>query len=510
MSGGRWSQAHVSLVTGEPPASLPEALCGEINSDEARQALVRGRLEICGPTTARRIAAELGMEPSGVQIALEQLELAGAVLRGQFTREATELEWCERRLLARIHRLTLDGLRRQVAPVDAAGCMRFLLSHHEVSSASRPAGVGGLRRVVDLLEGFESPVAAWEHDLLPARMDFEPEWLDQLFGRGEVVWGRLQPPRISDDGRGQILTRLSPISLAARGDLSWLLPVEREVSAAASRWDAQEVYAALEQHGALFFDDLLAVTKLLPAQLEDALRELAAMGLVTSDGFAAVRAICMKSKPANSPRRRRSRDARRTGAYSQGGRWSKFPLFTPVIERAERVEKWAWLLLRRYGVMFRDLLARESLAPTWGELARVYRRLEMRGEIRGGRFVSGVGGEQFALPESVEQLRKMREEPEAENWCVVSAADPLNLVGILTTAVRVPALRGNRIAFLNGRPIAAREGREIRWLADVDDAIRQRAERLLATPGVLRRESIAERLSPSDWSVDALLDVMPS
>jgi ATP-dependent helicase Lhr and Lhr-like helicase len=497
----RWSavKAALTLVDTSPPSSLPESLDVEVATDDAKQLLVRGRLEISGPTTADRIARELGIDVAGVQIALEQLELAGFVLRGKFTDEAQQVEWCERRLLARIHRMTLDGLRRQVAPVDAAGFMRFLLAHHEVSSQSQPTGVGGLQRALALLEGFEAPVAAWEHDLLPVRMSYESELLDKLFAAGELVWGRLDPPRANDDGRGQMLTRVSPMSIARRENLLWLLGADRETQIGPARWDAQNVYEALGKHGALFFNDLLAVTSLLPSQLEDALRELAALGAVTSDGFAAIRSISVKSKHAVGRRTRRARAPRRAAAYSQGGRWSRFPPFVQPVENDERMQEWAWLLLRRYGVVFRDLLARESLAPTWGELARVYRRLEMRGEIRGGRFVSGVGGEQFALPEVVEQMRKLRDEPEKESWSVVSAVDPLNLVGIVTVAVRVPALRSNRITFLNGLAIASREGREIRWLADVDDATRQTADRLLKSPGDLHRGAAGERSDA--WSV---------
>jgi len=500
----RWPAVNAALVLTEasPPASLPDRLNSDVAIEDARQMLVRGRLEISGPTTADRISRELGMDIAAVQIALEQLELAGFVLRGKFTGEAAQVEWCERRLLARIHRMTLDGLRRQVAPVDAAGFMRFLLAHHEVSSKSQPTGVGGLQRALALLEGFEAPVAAWEHDLLPVRMSYNHDQLDKLFASGEIIWGRLTPPRASDDGRGQMLTRVSPISIARRASLAWLLEADRETAIESARWDAQSVHEALTRNGALFFNDLLAATSLLPSQLEDALRELAALGAVTSDGFAAIRAISAKSKQAAGWRGRRARAPRRAAAYSQGGRWSRFPPFVPAVTVEQRMEEWAWLLLRRYGVIFRDLLARESLAPTWGELARVYRRLEMRGEIRGGRFVRGVGGEQFALPEAVEQLRKLRDEPESENWCVVSAADPLNLVGVVTVAVRVPALRSNRVAYLNGRAIASREGRGIRWLADADDATRQKAERLLKSPGDLRRDVSRERADVWDVIMD--------
>jgi ATP-dependent Lhr-like helicase len=500
----------ISLSDATVPESLPESLRREVTIDEARMLLVRGRLEISGPTTAQRIANELGMGLTDVQIALEQLELAGVVLRGRFTNEVgppsrggpvpvsepikgtarlaapTEMEWCERRLLARIHRLTMDGLRRQVAPVDAEGFMRFLLAHHEISGESRPMGVGGLQRVLSQLEGFEAAVGSWEHDLLPARLEYENQWLDQLFASGEFVWGRLDPPRLTDDSRGQVLTRVSPISFLRRADLAWLLPPERDVPVGFARWDAQAAYEALSNHGALFFDDLLSAAQLLPSQLEDALRELAAMGLVTSDGFAAVRGLSSKSR--HTVGRRAGRVKRGKTAYAQGGRWSKFPPFVQPVSIEDRSERWAWLLLRRYGVMFRDLLARESVSPAWRDLLPVYRRLEMRGEIRGGRFVGGVAGEQFALLEAVERMRKHRDCPSAESWSVISAVDPLNLIGVVTRDARVPAVRGNRIVLLSGRAIAAREAYAIRWLSDVDEATRQRAERLLMAPGAIRRE----------------------
>ena len=316
-------------------------------------------------------------------------------------------------------------LRRQVAPVDAEGFMRFLLAHHEISGDSRPTGVGGLQRVLSQLEGFEAAVDRGSTICFRSRMEYDSQWLDQLFASGEIVWGRLQPPRLTDDSRGQVLTRVSPISLLRRADLGWLLPPEREVPIGFARWDAQAAYEALSNHGALFFDDLLAVTKLLPSQLEDALRELAALGLVTSDGFAAVRGLSSKSRHAIGRRAGRAKRGKTT--YSQGGRWSRFPPFVQQVSAEERAERWAWLLLRRYGVMFRDLLARESVAPAWRDLLPVYRRLEMRGEIRGGRFVGGVAGEQFALPEAVERLRKHRDRPAAETWSVISAVDPLNL-----------------------------------------------------------------------------------
>ncbi len=193
---------------------------------------------------------------------------------------------------------------------------------------------------------------------------------------------------------------------------------------------------------------------------------------------------------------RRGGQHRRRRAYSLGGRWSRFPPFVGPLADEERAEKWAWLLLNRYGVIFRDLITRETLAPPWQQLASLYRRLEMRGEIRGGRFVAGVAGEQFALPAAVERLRQFRDQGAGdandELWYIVSAADPLNLIGIITPHARVPATRSNRIVFLGGRPIAARESKAVRWLIDdVDAATRQQAIRLLASPDALRRAEIA-------------------
>jgi ATP-dependent Lhr-like helicase len=505
--------AALPLKDSTPPASLPDSLLRDVSLDDARQQLVRGRLEISGPTTAARIAQQIGMPIDSVQIAFEELELSGFVLRGRFTVDppsrggqptlseshssaarlvapaGDEVEWCERRLLARIHRLTLDGLRRQIAPVDVDAYLRFLLSHHGIADATRGTGPGALQRALNHLQGFESPAGAWEIDLLPSRVAaYESHWLDALFTSGEFVWGRLQPPLPNDDSRGQMLTRASTISFVARTDLAWLLPPDRAAPVTAARWDAQSVYEALSTHGALFFNDLLAATSLLPSQLEVALRELATLGLVTSDAFATIRALVSKKQLTLGRWAGRREPQRRERVYSRGGRWSKFPPFLQSVTRQERAERWAWLLLNRYGVMFRDLLARESAAPPWREIAAIYRRLEMRGEIRGGRFVRGVAGEQFALPDAVERLRKHRDAAAEPIWSIVSAADPLNLVGIITRDPRVPAKRGNRVLFLNGRPVAARESRQIRWIAELPDPERLRATQLLNTPGALRHD----------------------
>ncbi len=494
----QWPVVAAALPLGctGVPETLPAELRRDVSHDDARQQLVRGRMEIAGPVAASGLANLIGMPVKSVEIALEQLELNGFLLRGQFTGGTREIEWCERRLLARIHRLTLDGLRRQIAPVDVAGYVRFLLAHQGLQGESRGSGAAAVRRALEQLQGFESPAAAWEGDLLPARVaEYGSNWLDELFTSGELVWGRLQPPRVADDTRGQAMTLASSVSISKRADLSWLLPSDRVVEIGEARWNARAVYDALCAHGALFFNDLLAATSLLPSQLQDALRELAALGAVTSDGFSAIRALVVNRQPA--VRRRGSRRRMQERGYSRGGRWSKFPPFVRPATAEERIEQWAWLLLKRYGVVFRDLLTRETMAPSWRELAYVYRRLEMRGEIRGGRFVRGVAGEQFALSEAVELLRKHRDEPSEPQWSIVAAADPLNLVGIVTGDARVPATRGNRVLYLNGRPVAARESKQLRWFGELKEEERRQAIQLLSMPGPLRYNDLHTQLMKS-------------
>ncbi|HXT61216.1 MAG TPA: DEAD/DEAH box helicase, partial [Pirellulales bacterium] len=426
----RWSLVRAAFPDAacQPPLALPPGLLSEHEASDAIQALVRGRLECCGPVTARRIAADLGLREGAVEAALEAIEGAGAVMRGRYSDPAGEIEWCDRRLLARIHRLTLDGARRRVQPAAPADFWRFLLSHHHLPPAERLDGRAAVLETIGQLQGFEAPAGAWERDIFPGRLiDYDPAWLDELSLSGEVAWGRLQPPeqrpaRSAEGGTEESptsdlrhpasfsgLTRVVPIALVARADLAWLLPLDRGRPQDETRSSARDVYETLVSEGASFFHDLAAMTGLLPAQLEDALGELAALGLVTADGFATIRSLVSldSQRKGAAPRMRRRGGAKRK--YARGGRWSKFPPRLPPVDPAERIESWSRQLLRRYGVMFRDLLARETVAPAWRELAAVYRRWEAQGKIRGGRFVSGGAGEQFALPEAVERLREIRE-----------------------------------------------------------------------------------------------------
>src|SRR5690606_27667988 len=316
--------------------------------------------------------------------ALEALEGQGFVLQGRFTTgsglqthngDVGEMEWCERRLLSRIHRLTLSGARKEIEPVEPNDYWQFLLDHQHCTPDTQLVGDGGVRQVIEQLQGFEASAGAWEHDILAARVqDYRGDYLDDLTLRGEAAWGRLQPPVRSDDkpGRGSGLTRVVPMSLLVRSDLRWLLPPDRVVSTEGVRGDAGAVLETLNQYGALFFQDLLDATGLVPGQLEEALSELAALGLVTADSFASIRTLVAPKYSSALSRRRKGARKLRSG----GGRWSRFPLAALPVEPKQRAENWARLLLRRYGVMFRDLLARESVAPPWWELVREYRRLE--------------------------------------------------------------------------------------------------------------------------------------
>ncbi|MCI0360618.1 MAG: DEAD/DEAH box helicase, partial [Planctomycetaceae bacterium] len=392
------------------------------------------------------------------------------------------IQWCERRLLARIHRLTLDGLRRRIEPVAPEVYWEYLTIHHGLVGEQRQ-GEPGLREAISRLQGFELPAGVWENKVLAPRVaDYDPQLVDHLFLSGELMWGRLRPPvRDGEEGSGMAaLTRSMPISIVLRDDLPWLLPAERPDVASIAGSGAQEVLHALRTKGALFFQDLKSLTGLLPSQLEEALRELAALGLVTSDTFAAVRAIeGSASKLRGLPRRYASK-VKVHRPTSPIGRWSLFPGPADPPEREAQLDRWCRQLLARYGVLFRDLLAREASAPPWWELVRVLRRMELRGEVRGGRFIARVGGEQFALESAVAKLRDLREtgtrdqEPgtrsqgTASNWALISAADPLNLTGIITTTERIAAMHKNALVIQRGRCVAAKIAGRIEFFAEVD------------------------------------------
>ncbi len=539
----------------EPPIAPPARAAGERwEPDVALVELVRGRLEALGPTTGGALAAEAGLDERRIEGALLALEAEGFVLRGRFAPDlpAGAVEWCERRLLARVHRRTLDRLRREIRPVPRADYVRFLLGWQRLEAEERGEGMEALAAALDQLEGFAAPAAAWEADLLPARVaDYDPVWLDALCLSGRYVWARLSPPpggpaaetepaeAASGDGRadgdddaGETRAsavrrrsgplRTTPIAVVRRESLAHYREIAGTAEPPPLSAEAEAVRAVLAGRGACFFADLARETGLLGAQVENALGELVARGLVTADSFAGLRALLVPSskrpKAGGAARGRRGATAPALDV-ERAGRWSLLPpperpegLAPWETASAEAVEAAARALLRRWGVVFRALLDREPLAPPWRDLLRVLHRLEARGEIRGGRFVDGPGGEQFALPEAVAKLRAARREthraargkadPAAAGALLsVSAADPLNLLGVVIPGPRLPALARNRLLYKGGTLRAVQESGEVRFLpatgdeggprtAEADPAERWQAEQ------ALRRRPVPPRLRP--------------
>ena len=538
----RLAEIEAALGGGraDPPLELPEELRTAPGRDAALAELLRARLGCLGPVTATRLASDLGLTAIDVEVALVGLEAEGCVLRGRFTPDAPSIEWCERRLLARIHRYTLGRLRREIEPASRSEFVRFLFEWQRVRPDDRREGDEALATVVAELEGFAAPAAAWEAEILPARIvGFTPDMLDRLCLAGRAWWARPAPPVRDTLRRSFGPIRSTPIALFSRQGRRqaplWLAPTSTDgdgatpnASSRQSRESGNEsphgaarnarigqsresgnpreprrqtdfdasmiavpgngdvvpgdevvapesgngvpgggdvapeplspgargVLAYLEARGASFFDDILVETEARAPDAAAALGELIAQGLVSADGFAGLRAFTGTS-------------ARGLRAVAEAGRWSC------VARRAadaqsiggDGVEAVARTLLRRYGVVFKTLLARESIAAPWRDLLRELRRLEARGEIRGGRFVAGFTGEQYALPEAVETLRRARRVPADGTVVTLSAADPLNLTGIVCLGDRVPATASTRVAFRDGVPIGTLTGsRKIDWL----------------------------------------------
>jgi ATP-dependent Lhr-like helicase len=496
------STAVPAIAAFEPhPADSREAAAVET---------LRGWLESTGPTTGAELVERLALPADVIETALLTLESEGQILRGRFSAAApriaeavelaetaqttkaaelgecalttkaadrcegalttkaaerseaaaTNLEWCNRRLLARIHRLTLGRLRREIAPVTSADFARFLFSWQHAAAGSQLHGVPGVLQIIEQLQGCEIPAASWESEILPRRIkDYTPELLDELCLSGEVMWGRLSPhPAFLDAGepddgdtsrpsRRVRPTRVAPIAIFLREDAGWLLGdrmTTNEDAAGALSTKARAIAAALERHGASFLRDLVKTANLLTSDVEDGLWELAAAGRVTADGFENLRALI-------DPKRRLGQGhGRFSRPRHSAGRWA---LLQPQLisndagSRGTGVEDFARQLLRRWGVVFRDLIQRETLAPPWRDLLMTLRRMEARGDIRGGRFVGGFLGEQFALPEAVELLRNMRRAQTGDRLAI-AAADPLNLVGAIIPGARVSSLTGKLVEVL--------------------------------------------------------------
>ncbi len=445
--------------------------------------LVRGRLEAVGPTTIDRLAASLGLDAASIAQAMLALEGEGFAVRGQFN--AALEQWCERRLLARIHRDSVDRLRAETRPVSVRDYLRFLLDWQGLTG-DRPEGEQALLTALDRLEGFSAPAAAWEAELLPARIGlFQPSQLDGLCAAGKVAWSRLSPRRAGSKGGGPV--KNTPIAFVPRENIAlWRGLVKKSAADdLALSSAAGQVLEALRAAGASFFSDIADQTGLLRAQVEDALGELVAQGLVAADTFGGLRSLIspVSRKPRQAPRTRRRRPL--FSGVQDAGRWSL--IGQPAVNEADALEHYAWAILTRYGVLVRKLLEREAIAPNWRQLLRVLWRLEARGEIRGGRFIDGIAGEQFALPEAVDALRAIRRRAGSLRDVVVAGADPANLVGLLLPGARVSATPGNRIVYRDGLAVAFLVNGEFRYVPELDVVAQAQMRAVLTASSAPRR-----------------------
>ena len=446
---------------------------------EARATIIRSWMEVIGPTTAMKLAATLRWPISVTQTALKQLETQGQVLQGTFRQRddlsssqphdtKPETEWCDRRLLARIHRRTVLTLRREIQTVSASDFMRFLFRWQHVTPTARLHGEPGLQTIIEQLAGFEAAASAWEPHLLGSRMaHYRQDELDYLCLRGIMTWGRLTPPARDHElasvkqKKRMIPTSLAPISLFPRHSAEWLLALARKAPRSQLAWLPEQLTAVartvqhyLSQQGASFFADVTRGTSQLQAEVEQGLWELASVGLVTADGFDNLRALLDPKRRRGIGRHQKQRPRHTIGRWSLLTTGTVEPDGTPAKPASTPTDAWARQLLRRYGIVFRDLLKRESLAVAWRDLLVIYRRMELRGEIRGGHFVSGMTGEQFGLPEAVEALRAVRNDPQAGAQEIrLSGSDPLNLVGIILPGDRVPAHPSQYVIYRNGIPV---------------------------------------------------------
>jgi ATP-dependent Lhr-like helicase len=495
----------------QPGVAVPEEFAGvQWSAEDAAVALLRSRLTGLGPVTAAALADSLGIAPLAADMALLKLQSQGYAMQGRFSPGAAGEEWCERHLLARIHRHTLKRLRREIEPVAPRDFMRFLFDWQRVSQDARVSGPEALAGVLAQLEGYEAPAAAWEGELLPARVrDYSIGWLDDLCTAGRTLWTRLRPAEAEPGtARGHAVSlRSTPVLLLPRRSVPYwtaLAPPQADDAVLSSR--AQKVADFLAAHGASFFDEIVAGARLLHTELEDALAELVARGRVHCDSFAGLRALLVPASKRPTPGHGRRR-AMMLG-IEDAGRWALVRRVAPAAvvpgdaeagaspaaapcapargaadgggngaTRSARparpdpdaIEHIARVLLRRYGVVCWRVLEREAAwLPPWRELFRVYHRLEARGEVRGGRFISGLSGEQFALPEAIGLLRKARQKQDDGSLVGVSAFDPLNLSGTVVAGDKVPRIAGARLLYRDGMPVAALVAGEMRPMAGME------------------------------------------
>ena len=490
-----------SQATLTPAIDPPASYASETWSmEDALVDVLRGRLEGLGPVTVADLAASFSVSPGSTDAGLARLEGEGFAMQGSFTPEREEAEWCSRRLLARIHSYTLNRLRKEIEPVSAADFMRFLFVWQKVAAEHQVQGPDSVASILDQLEGFDAPAGSWESEILPARVaDYDPAWLDALCLSGRLTWLRLSPPRLSPDKvSSSSPVRSTPVVLLNRKNVrTWskAFPAPAESNEAQLTTNTAAVHDYLKEHGASFFVDIVAGTNLLPSMVEEALGELVFRGMVSADSFTGLRALLTPlSKTTHREVEKRRRKRKAFYSMDDAGRWVRLrreeqgqaplqpapngdhrnqPIDRDIIEAVARK------LLQRYGVVFRKLLDRESISVPWRDLLRVYRRLEARGEIRGGRFVGGFSGEQFATGEAVQLLRSIRRAPSESSLVSINAADPLNLIGVITPGSRLSPASSNRILYRDGVPIAVLEAKEIRFLADMSPADQWQARNAL-------------------------------
>ncbi len=556
-------QALYPGATVRPELRLPPDLASRsVNEDDARLALFRGHMEIAGPITIAELAERTAMPPAAANSVLAQLEGEGSVMRGRFRPNVAAAfgaepggegrsprggvgveEFCDRRLLARIHRYTLDRLRQEIEPVTAQDLMRFLLRWQHVAPGTQLEGKRGLLEAIAQLQGFDIPAVAWERHILPTRVAaYKGSWLDELCMSGDVAWGRLATRKGGDHGRSATTSSATPISLVRRTDLPWLLagirsrqpnggsgsssvPGPRSVESqsrdngsvghqelsltgAPTAGAGRDILDLLAARGALFYDDIASASGRLPTDVERGLWDLVARGLITADGFQALRSLMASTKRRNFQRPQRARLFRSLAVGLPSGRWSLLPTgdhtrvdasrwdandagpstsplpahpevskegaeppdvphsapgtqHSALVPHSEQLaQTWAEQLLFRYGVVFRDLVQRENITIPWRDVLRALRRMEARGSVRGGRFVAGFYGEQYARPEAVESLRKVRRMEKKGELVRVSAVDPLNLVGIVTPGPRVTSVHTRAVLYRDGVPLSDAEAAE--------------------------------------------------
>ena len=475
-----------------------DAMPAHAGREAALIELIRARLECTSPVTVTQLAELFEAGPTEISVALLALQNEGYAMQGQFSADAAETEWCERGLLARMHRYTIRSLREEIQPVTVANYMRFLFNWHGMGEL-RPEGDDAVLAALEKLEGCAIPAAAWEKDILPTRVNnYSNAALDRLCGSGCIVWTRLvtsrHKPKWDEVSINKtVLLRNTPITLIARENLDLWQKLQPSVAATDLKLSAaaEKTLDVLRRQGASFFIDLVHQTGLLRTQVETALAELAAGGVVTSDSYAGLRALITpeSKRPGYYQRKRRRIRTSTMNSIDAAGRWSV--ILAPA-ESPDQPAPGAWpgtdentlttivdTLLKRYGVLFRKVLERESDLPPWRELLYTCRRMEARGEIRGGYFIEGCSGEQFARAEAIALLRKQKNKPQGLPPVVISATDPLNLIGSVLPGERVPAVHTNRILFNNGLPVAKQLNGATTCLTDVDPALRWEIDNLL-------------------------------